>query len=239
MNHLAGILFDKDGTLVHFGATWNPSLLEVMRAQAAGDAEALRRLAAMLDFDLAGGVLRPSSGFIGGSWEEYGPLWAGALRRRDAGALLEETKLMVRAALARNMAPVGDLSALFGGLAARGLGLGIATNDSEAAARDLARQTGLDALLDFIAGYDSGHGSKPEPGMVTAFARHLGVAPSRIAMVGDSTHDLDAARRAGACAIAVLTGPAGRSDLAPHADHVIDTIEELPLFLDGFAAPGV
>ena len=236
MKHLAGILFDKDGTLVHFGATWNPSLLEVMQAQAAGDAAALHRLADMLDFDLAGGVLRKTSGFIGGSWEEYGSLWAHALRRSDAAALLDETKLLIRAALARNMAPVGDLPALFGGLAARGLRLGIATNDSEAAARDLARQTGLDTHLDFIAGYDSGHGAKPAPGMVTAFARHLGVAPARIAMVGDSTHDLDAARHAGAVAIAVLTGPAGRCELSAHADHVIDTIEELPLFLDAFAA---
>ena len=72
--------------------------------------------------------------------------------------------------------------------------------------------------------------------MVLAFARQTGVAPARIAMVGDSTHDLDAARHAGAVAIAVLTGPAGRGELSAHADHVIDTIEELPRFLDAFAA---
>ena len=71
--------------------------------------------------------------------------------------------------------------------------------------------------------------------MVLAFARHLGVAPERIAMVGDSRHDLDAARAAGALAVAVLSGPADRDALEPHADHVVDDIEALPAL---FAALG-
>ena len=234
MAQLKGILFDKDGTLVHFGATWNPALLEVMRAQARGDLAALERLAAMLDFDLAAGALRETSGFVGGSWAEYGPLWAQALRHRDPAALLGETQQLVRAALARHAAPVGDPAALMALLARRGLKFGIATNDSEAAARDLAAQFALPAL-DFFAGYDSGHGAKPGPGMVLAFARHIGAAPAEIAMVGDSTHDLHAARAAGALAVGVLTGPARRGDLAAHADHVIATICELPRLLDDLA----
>ena len=64
--------------------------------------------------------------------------------------------------------------------------------------------------------------------MVLAFARHLGVAPAQIAMVGDSLHDLDAARAAGALAVAVLSGPADRDALAPHADYVVEDIAALP-----------
>jgi phosphoglycolate phosphatase len=64
--------------------------------------------------------------------------------------------------------------------------------------------------------------------MVEAFVRHTGLSPQEIALVGDSTHDLHAARKAGAVAIAVLSGPATREDLEPHADHVINSIADLP-----------
>ncbi len=72
--------------------------------------------------------------------------------------------------------------------------------------------------------------------MVLAFARHLGVRPDRIAMIGDSCHDLHAARGAGALAVAVLTGPAGREELAPDADHVVDDISALPALFARLAA---
>ena len=52
--------------------------------------------------------------------------------------------------------------------------------------------------------------------------------PTQIAMVGDSRHDLEAARAAGAVAVAVLSGPADRAALAPLADHVVDDIAALP-----------
>ena len=67
--------------------------------------------------------------------------------------------------------------------------------------------------------------------MVTAFARHIGVSPDKVALVGDSVHDLHAARAAGAVAIAVLSGPAQRAALEPFADCVVGTIAELPALL--------
>ena len=52
-------------------------------------------------------------------------------------------------------------------------------------------------------------------------------------MVGDSLHDLSAARAAGMRAVAVLTGVAGREDLAPAADVVLDGVADLPRWIDG------
>jgi len=113
-------------------------------------------------------------------------------------------------------------------LKAMGLRLGVATNDAESSARRQLEALGLDEAIEFVAGYDSGHGAKPGAGMVVAFARHLGVAPARVAMVGDSRDDLEAARAAGALAVAVLSGPADRAELAPLADHIVDDIAALP-----------
>jgi phosphoglycolate phosphatase len=50
----------------------------------------------------------------------------------------------------------------------------------------------------------------------------------RVAMVGDSRHDLKSAQAAGALAVAVLSGPAGRAELAPLADYIVDDITALP-----------
>ena len=119
-----------------------------------------------------------------------------------------------------------------------GLRLGVATNDSEASARRQIEALRLGPAMEFVAGYDSGHGSKPAPGMILAFARHIGVAPSRIAMVGDTLHDLHCAKAAGAIGIAVLTGPAGRATLAPHADQVVEDITALPELLSKLLGPG-
>jgi len=126
------------------------------------------------------------------------------------------------------LTPIGEPAAALGALKAMGLRLGVATNDTESSARRQIEALGLDEAIEFVAGYDSGHGAKPEAGMVVAFARQLGVAPRRIAMVGDSRHDLEAARAAGALAVAVLSGPADRAELAPLADRIVDDIAALP-----------
>jgi phosphoglycolate phosphatase len=77
----------------------------------------------------------------------------------------------------------------------------------------------LTSDIGFIAGYDSGHGPKPEPGMLLAFALHLGLHPSQIAMVGDNGHDMEMAGAAGAgAAIGVLSGTGTRQTLEALAD---------------------
>jgi phosphoglycolate phosphatase len=88
-------------------------------------------------------------------------------------------------------------------------------------------------MFDFIAGSDSGFGAKPAPGMLLAFADHIGIDPGEIAMVGDSEHDLVAGRAAGMATVGVLTGVAGRQDLLPHADVVLPDIGYLADWLFG------
>jgi len=68
--------------------------------------------------------------------------------------------------------------------------------------------------------------------ILIACAAAFGLAPAACAMIGDSLHDLHAARAAGMTAIAVLTGLAARDSLAPHADLVLDHIGALPDWLD-------
>ena len=225
---IRAILFDKDGTLISFEKTWGPAIGAVIVALAKGDPEKLAAQAEALHFSLDEMVFLPTSPIIAGSTFQYGPLWAAALGRDDPHALKAEIDALTAIESLRSLTPIGEPQQVILDLKGLGLVIGVATNDSEASALRQIRALGLIDHMDFVAGYDSGHGSKPEPGMILAFADRHGLPPSEVAMVGDTQHDLDAARAAGAVAIAVLSGPASRAALEPHADYVLDDISGLP-----------
>lgn len=117
-------------------------------------------------------------------------------------------------------------------LRTRGLALGVATNDAERPARQHLEGAGVSDLFDFISGYDSGNGVKPDAAPCLAFARQMNVSAEQVAMVGDSLHDLKAGRAAGMKTIGVLTGLATQSELSPFADVVLDNIGQIPAWLD-------
>ena len=174
----------------------------------------------------------PDSPLIAEPTSVYGALWAAALGRPANAALFAEIDRLLCDATTRHLAAIGDPRAVLTMLAARGYRLGMLTNDADITARAHARKLGLDGILEFVAGYDSGFGAKPDPGPVLAFARAVGVPASEIAVVGDSVLDLAAARAAGAIAIGVLTGPAPSAVLAPLADAVLASAAELAAWLD-------
>src|SRR5271155_4438014 len=76
---LAGVLFDKDGTLIDFQRTWGPAIHFVIHALAKGDVAKLQAQADCLHFDVGTRRFRATSPIIGGSTAEYGMAWAEAL----------------------------------------------------------------------------------------------------------------------------------------------------------------
>ena len=229
---IRAVLFDKDGTLFGFQETWGPWAVRLLRGLARDGAQA-EALAAALRFDLAAARFAPDSPAVAGTLAEQVALLLPLLPGWDADGLREH---LSRTAAEAVPVPAADLVPLLTGLRARGLGIGIATNDGAHPARRHLEGAGLTGLVDWLAGYDSGHGAKPAPGMLLAYARAAGVDPAEVAMVGDSLHDLHAARAAGMVAVGVLTGTAGRAELAPHADVVLDSVAALPDWLDARAA---
>jgi len=224
-----GVLFDKDGTLFGFHATWAVWARKVIGELAAGDPARERAIAAATRFDLGTGAFHPDSPVIAGTNRQAAELVASAMPGADVGAI--ESYLMHSAAEAP-LSPVVPLAPLLDGLVGRGLALGVMTNDTEYGARAHLRAAAVEDRFAFIAGFDSGYGAKPAPDPLLAFAREVGLAPARVVMVGDSTHDLVAGRAAGMQCVAVLTGMAEAAELAPHADVVLPDIGHLPGWLD-------
>ncbi|MDR9393107.1 HAD family hydrolase [Roseovarius sp. SYSU LYC5161] len=228
MRRVDGLLFDKDGTLFDFHATWSAWAGGVIEQLCGGDDAARRRLAEAMHYDLGRARFLPSSPVIAGTNREAAECVAGALPGRDVAEI--EHFLMVTSAEAP-LAPAVSLAPYLDGMRADGLALGVMTNDTEFGARAHLGAAGVDGHFDFIAGFDSGHGAKPAPGPLLAFAKAVGLAPDRVAMVGDSTHDLIAGRAAGMRTVAVLTGTAVAPDLEPLADVVLPDIGHIPGWL--------
>ncbi len=230
---IEGVLFDKDGTLTDFHATWMPAYRQAAQAVAAraGKPAMASELLGTGGYDEASGRCDPASPLACGSNREIADLWS-LTSGVPAAEVDDELARMFKAHAAARPVAAADLHALLGGLRSRGLLLGIATMDSEALAHETVRVLGIGDYFDFICGYDSGFGHKPDVGMVRAFCASTGLSAARIAVVGDTPHDLKMARAAGVgLVIGVLTGASPADWLAGLADHVLSSVGELPALL--------
>lgn len=229
---IRGLVFDKDGTLFDFHATWSVwanGLIERLCAADPATAERLAGdLAGRLGYDRAARAFLPQSAVIGGTMEVVIDAIRTTLPALDEAPL---RRMILASTAAADQIEVAPLAPLLDRLRAGGMTLGLATNDSEAPARAHLERAGILDRFAFVAGYDSGHGAKPTPGMMAAFCAATGIAARACAMVGDSIHDLESGRAAGMTAVAVLTGIATRDDLAPHADVVLPSVAALPDWL--------
>lgn len=225
MTHWQGIIFDKDGTLFEFAATWEAWAQAFLLRITEGNRDEAARIGQTIGFDFASRSFLPNSVVIAGTPQEIAQALAPEfpdLSDHDMLEMLNEEAAMAPQIEAVSLIPFLD------GLKAQGLKLGIATNDAEAPALAHLRSAGVEGRFDFIAGFDSGFGAKPSDGQLKGFCAQTGCAPDRVLMVGDSTHDLMAGASAGMCCIGVLTGIAPREVLEPFADVVLPDIGHIP-----------
>ncbi|AZO04967.1 MAG: HAD family hydrolase [Mesorhizobium sp.] len=232
MADIKGILFDKDGTLVDFNATWL-GVADFMAMDAAeGDRWKADRLLAAAGFDFVTKRFKPDSIFASGSNMDVVELWFPRLSDEDqmhAVSRFNEITSVQGSSMA--VALPGVLDSLRA-LHTRSYRMGVATNDSTSGAEKTLATLGVAQLFDAAFGYDAVANPKPAPDTVIAFCDLTGLKPGEIAMVGDNRHDLEMAR-AGGCglAVGVLSGTGTRDSLAPMADVILDSVADLPDFL--------
>ena len=119
-----------------------------------------------------------------------------------------------------------------GELSARRMPLGVVTSKGTAMAR---RGLDLFELGDFFAVVvtsDDTSAHKPDPDPVLHAAALLGASPARCLYVGDSPHDVEAGRAAGAITAAATWGVSDRECLvSAEPDIMVDDIRELAALL--------
>lgn len=218
---IEAIIFDKDGTLFDFRATWGTWAESMIASLAGGDTDLRGRVSDALGY-VTGRGFESSSVVIAGT-----PGQIAAALSKSTGLPPEDLEALAnRIAEVTPQVSVTGLVEIISGLAEDHV-LGVVTNDGEAPALVHLEGAGLAPHLAFVSGYDSGHGAKPEPGPLLAFSRATGTRPEHTLMVGDSRHDMAAGRAAGMGTVAVLTGTALAEDLADLADAVLPDISHL------------
>ena len=226
---IKGVLFDKDGTLFDFDATWGVWAARFLTQEAGGDPELAQILGDAVGYDMAQTRFRRSSVVVAGTPREIAEQLLPQLPSQPISELMDRMNTMAQQVPQVEVVPLHEFVL---DLKARGLKIGVATNDAEAPARTHLERAGVEAHFDFVAGSDSGYGGKPSAGQLIAFCDAVGLAPEDCAMVGDSLHDLSAGQAAGMFRIGVLTGTATEQDLGPHCDLLLSSIGALGAWLD-------
>ena len=230
---IQGVLFDKDGTLFDFQASWAKWMASVLLSLSRGDHALARRVGSLLGFNTSLGKFEQGSPFVAGTPEDT---FMVLVRQFPELEQSEIARTVGESSAEAEQIPAVPLRPLLCGLREQGLTLGVVTNDwKRIAAAHLRAADCLDCFA-YVAGSDSGHGSKPDPGMLFAFCVATGIDPANCLMVGDSPADMVAGRRAGMTAIAVLTGMDTAAALEPHADAVLPNIGGLPEWIRGNSA---
>ena len=226
------VVFDKDGTIIEFGSMWSGwAVVMVEGVVAATRLPIAGPLYAMLGVDPVTGVVQAGGGLAATPMARLRDrtrevLMASGLSATDAERALETAwHAPDPVASAR---PVTDLGALFDRLRDGGCRIAVATTDDRDPTERTLAALDLADRIDATVCADDGIAVKPAPDMVLHLCAALGVESARTAVVGDTAADLQMGRAAGAgLVVAVLTGVGGRADLAPLADAVIASVEEL------------
>lgn len=247
------VVFDKDGTLIDFGALWAHYTIHAVealmtaigerapvvtgaRAAALTAPDALRAdLYAMLGYEPNAARFDPQSPVVTAPLSTINTLAAGVLYRHGWGWL--DAELQVQQAFGPVMsAPLplemvratAPLLPLFDALRGAGVQIAVVTSDDRAPTLAALEWLGVLPHLAFIACADDGYPYKPAPEPLWAACEATGVAPARTVMVGDSTTDMLLGQRAavGLC-VAVLTGMMDAATLAPLADVVLGSIGDI------------
>ena len=193
---MKAVLFDIDGTLVSVGGAGREALIRATSALKGLPEGQVRAVIEAMDF--RGGtdanLLATLAHGLGCDFETEALL---ALYVAELEEVLLRTPLRLMPGIA------GLLSVL----EARGVVVGLLTGNVRAGARCKLRPFKLDHLVDRPGGF--GDDGQDRPSIARkAVARMVaaGVSPKAVVVIGDTEHDVSAARAAGAAAVAVGTG---------------------------------
>ena len=118
--------------------------------------------------------------------------------------------------------PYPGIPGLLEELKARGVRMAVASNKYQAAVDRIIRHYFPDIPFIAIEGQREGRPIKPDPAILSVIMEENRISETSAFMVGDSTVDIETARRAGIPGIAVSWGFSPIEELTPaHPDHIV------------------
>lgn len=123
--------------------------------------------------------------------------------------------------------PFDGAKALLDKLAAAGMALGVCTNKDEGSARTILTKLELMPPISDVAGFHTFGMQKPHPDHVLKLLHRMNVDPACALFVGDSIHDVEAAKRAGVVVAAVTWGYSAIPVTSLGADLVLQKFSDI------------
>jgi HAD superfamily hydrolase (TIGR01549 family) len=189
VNHPNAVLFDIDGTLVDSNDAHADAWVKAF-AEAGIHVEFHNVRCAI---GMGGDKLMPAVAGI----EEDSLLGTRISQRRSEIFKMEYLS---------NLRAFRDAGALVSAVQGRGLKAVAASSAKRDELEALLRIAGALSLMGHSASADDAEKSKPEPDIVHAALKKIGIAPSNAVLIGDTPYDVEAAMRAGVRAIAFRCG---------------------------------
>jgi phosphoglycolate phosphatase len=237
------IIFDKDGTLIDFAATWVPLIRKrasfVLKAMGRNDQELEAFLLKSWGIDPISGKIDPRGpcpvsprsdeitiGTIalyqkGYPWDEARQWVAQAFDEADGDG--DWRKMVV---------PIKGIQTFLSRLREYGFYTALATNDERKDTEAILNHLGMEGLFDTTLCAGEVNLPKPHPETIFSICRQLSINPKETVMVGDSVADVMAGRRAGvALTVGILEGGVTpREELEKVADLVVNSIQDLKFY---------
>jgi phosphoglycolate phosphatase len=240
-----GILFDKDGTLLHFLTLWGgwaeyvlDSMEKQLAMMGAGFTSPREQVLGtkhdakgqICGYDVTGplamGTVEETTGML--AWQLYaaGMPWNEAITQ-----VKQMTKNAMYEIRRRKPAfPMTGLEQFLTKCTQASVKLAVVTSDDTAAAMEHIEWLGLSSFFTAIIGRDQVRNGKPHPDMAEMACRLLGIKPEEAVVVGDSNADMQMGKQAGA---ALAVGLCDNIEDAAHlidADVVISDYNELEVY---------
>lgn len=223
---IKGVIFDKDGTLIDFHASWTSIGRDLARAACVNDEARAERLMVEAGFDPATGRFKADSVFAAGTNAELIDLWFPDYTRKAKLEILEGIERIISRVAAERAVAVPGCRATLQYLFDQQIKLAVVTNDSTRGAEETVSALGISQFFTACFGYDAVANPKPAIDPVVAFCDMTGLHPNQIAVIGDNHHDILMGKRARvALTVGVLSGTGTRETL-DSADIILDSIAE-------------
>jgi HAD superfamily hydrolase (TIGR01509 family) len=232
------VVFDKDGTLIDFEFYWGERTRRCgqrLIERVGGDGALRAALFSSLGFDPATGQTASDGPLAAATMTKIYTVATVVLYQHgfgwdDAGAHVQAAfaSCMRAAPTADLVRTLSDVPDLFRCLDQADAKIAVVTSDDHATSVETLALLGVSDLVSAVVGGNDDIPMKPAPDAFLHVCAQLGVSPARAMMVGDTVADLMMAARAGAgVRLAVLSGVGKRDELAPHADLIAASIDEI------------
>lgn len=231
---IKGILFDKDGTLIDF-SLWKDAGIRTI--EIIMDEYNLKNDKLFKELQYSIGItehgVEPFGSLAYKSHEDLAAEMHFILNKyREIDLTKFKTNVveLLRKEVLRDdveFKQLADIKALYNHLSANNIKMGLATADSIESAMHMINKLNLHDNFDFIGAYDGVMKRKPHVDMCMRFCSMYNLAPSEVAIVGDSYNDMLFAKNSGAIGVGVLSGVSSKINLKDISNVIVPSIDYL------------